>query len=325
MENMVAKRFRDFREIFSKYSLFIILIVFMTVCSFANSSFLSVENLINVLRQQSVIIIIAIGEMVLIIGGMLDLSAGSVIAAAGILSVSVYKFTGNLALAIIIAIGIAVLCNFLNGLMVTLWRTPPFIATLAMQAIARGFALFYTNGQNIYDIGNYSIVGQGVLLGVPIPVIIMIIVALALYYIMTHTRFGRSVYAVGGNEEAANASGISVNWVKMRSFLLHGCLVGIAAVIFMSRVNGGLPNGAQNYEFDALTAAIIGGTSFSGGIGTVVGTIIGAFIVGFLNNIMDLMSINSYIQQMVRGAIIAGAVIWDIYSKGKQSFKKGGK
>jgi len=139
---------------------------------------------------------------------------------------------------------------------------------------------------------------------------------------MRNTKWGRSTYAVGGNIEAANASGINTKMVIMKAFLLNGALVGISSVMFMSRVNGGLPNGATGYEMDALTATIIGGTSFSGGIGSVGGTILGAFIVGFLNNIMNLLSINSYIQQMLRGAIIAGAVIWDIYSKGKQNYKK---
>lgn len=323
MEDKITKRNVDFRKVTSKYSLLIILIIFMTVCSFANESFLTTQNLINVLRQQSVIIMIALGEMVLIIGGMLDLSAGAVIAMSGVLSVSSYKATGSLWVAFAVAVGTAVFCNFLSGFMVTKWKVPPFIATLSMLTIARGFALFYTNGQNIYQIGDYTVVGQGEILGIPVPVIIMIAACLILAYIMKHTRFGRSVYAVGGNEEAANASGIQVKWVKMRCFLLHGCLVGVAAVVFMSRVNGGLPNGAQNYEFDALTATIIGGTSFSGGIGSVTGTILGAFIVGFLNNVMNLMSINSYIQQIIRGVIIAGAVIWDIYSKEKQTYKKG--
>jgi inositol transport system permease protein len=221
-----------------------------------------------------------------------------------------------------VGIVVALVCNGASGLMVTKFKTPPFIATLAMQTIARGGALFYTSGQNIYEIGNYSRVGQGSVGSVPIPVIIMLVSFAVIFYIMRYTRFGRSTYAVGGNEEAANASGIKVNTIKMRAYMLNGLLVGVAAVVFMSRVNGGLPNGAQSYEFDALTATIIGGTSFSGGIGTAWGTIIGAFIVGFLNNIMNLMSVNSYVQQIVRGIIIAGAVMWDIYSKGKQTHRK---
>jgi inositol transport system permease protein len=141
------------------------------------------------------------------------------------------------------------------------------------------------------------------------------------WYILKHTVFGRSIYAIGGNEEAANASGINVNKVKMRAFIINGIFVGIAGVLFMSRINGGMPNGAIGYEFKALTAAVIGGTSFTGGIGTASGTLAGAFIVGFLDNIMVLVGVNSYLQQIVRGAIIALAVIYDIWAKTKKRAK----
>ena len=323
MDKIIDKKWRfNYRKVSSKYSLIIILILLMGVCSFTNQNFLTVQNLINVIRQQSVIIIIALGEMMLIISGMLDLSAGAVVALSGVISVSFYKMTGNLAIAIAAAIFIAVFSNLLNGIMVTKFKAPPFIATLAMQTIARGAALLYTGGQNIYQIGDYAIVGQGSVGFIPIPVIIMITISLVMFYIMKHTKFGRSTYAVGGNEEAARASGINISWTKMKAFILHGCLVGISAVVFTSRINGGSPNGAQGYEFEALTATIIGGTSFSGGAGSVAGTVIGAFIVGFLNNIMNLLSVDSYIQQMIRGAIIAGAVIWDIYSRERQTYKK---
>ena len=136
---------------------------------------------------------------------------------------------------------------------------------------------------------------------------------------LNNTRFGRALYAVGGNQEAAKASGINLRSTKVTAFMVNGLLVGIAGVLFMSRVNAGLPNGAINYEFHALTASIIGGTSFSGGIGTAGGTVVGAFIVGFLNNILNLASVNSYLQQVVRGAIIALAVIYDIWSKNRRT------
>ncbi|MCD8139123.1 MAG: ABC transporter permease [Planctomycetaceae bacterium] len=310
----------SYRRIMERYSLVLILLLFMLVCSVLNETFMTRTNMLNVLRQQSVIIILAIGEMVLIISGMLDLSAGSVLALSGVLSVSTYKATESMMLAISVGIGVAVICNILNGIMITYYKAPPFIATLAMQAVARGAVLFYCKGVNIYRIGDFTVIGQGSFLGIPNPVYILAAVILVMIFIMRNTRFGRSVYAVGGNEEAANAAGISVHSVKMRAFVLNGVLVGIAGIIFMSRVNGGVPNGGMNYEFDALTATIIGGISFSGGTGTVFGTVVGAFLVGFLNNIMNLLSINSYIQQMVRGIIIAVAVIWDIYSKKQKTY-----
>ncbi|MGH0052475.1 MAG: ABC transporter permease [Sphaerochaetaceae bacterium] len=136
-----------------------------------------------------------------------------------------------------------------------------------------------------------------------------------IYYIMRHTKLGRSMYAIGGNEEAAIASGINVKRNKYLTYLINGVLVGAAGILFMSRVNAGLPNGAVGYEMEGLTATIVGGTSFSGGAGSTLGTLIGALIIGVLNNIMNLTSVNSYIQQIVKGAIIAVAVIWDIRSK----------
>ncbi|MEG1516614.1 MAG: ABC transporter permease [Clostridia bacterium] len=308
--------------ILSKYSMVFILIGFMLVCTMANEHFLTPANLVNVLRQQSVVIILALGEMVLIISGMLDLSCGAVVALAGCLSISAYKTIPNIAVAFAVAIGVAMICNLISALIVTKFKTPPFIATLAMQTMARGAALFYTGGQNIYDIGDYTSVGQGTMGFFPIPVLIMLGCLAVMIYIMRFSKFGRSTYAVGGNEDAATASGINVHATKIKAYLLHGVLVGIAAVIFMSRVNGGLPNGAQGYEFDAFTATIIGGTSFSGGAGNPVGTVLGAFIVGFLNNIMNLLSIDSYIQQIIRGVIIAFAVMLDIASKERQTHKK---
>ncbi|NLK34512.1 MAG: ABC transporter permease [Gracilibacteraceae bacterium] len=311
-------------DIRSKYSIYFVLTALFIISWMANENFVSAENLKNISAQISVGTILAFGQTVLIISGMLDLSSGSVLALAGVLSISSYKMTGSLLIAFIVAIVVGVVCNILNGIMITKFKTPPFIATLAMMTMARGAALMYTNGQNIYQIGNYIIFGQGRIMGIPAPAIFMIIVLLITWYILRNTVFGRSIYAIGGNEEAANASGINVERIKMKAFVYNGILVGIAGVLFMSRVNGGMPNGAQGYEFKALTAAVIGGTSFTGGIGTAGGTLAGAFIVGFLDNIMVLAGVNSYLQQIVRGAIIALAVIYDIQAKTVRTKRKHG-
>jgi inositol transport system permease protein len=305
-----------------KHSIYVVLLLLFVVCWISNEHFVSAENLRNISTQISVGTILALGETLLIISGMLDLSSASVLALSGVISVSVYAKTGSLALAIAAAVIVSVGCNYLNGLMVTRFKTPSFIATLAMMAMARGAALLYTKGQNIYQIGNYTLLGQGTVLGIPTPAICLVGVWIVTWYLLNHTIFGRSIYAIGGNEEAAHASGIRVNRMKMLAFAINGVFVGIAGVLFMARVNAGLPNGATGYEFKALTAAIIGGTSFSGGIGTASGTIAGAFIVGFLDNIMVLTGIDSYLQQIVRGAIIALAVIYDINAKTRRSQRR---
>lgn len=319
MENKSKKFGQAWSSLTKKYSIFMVLVVLFIIFTFVNENFFSPRNLSNVSRQISVTTILAFGETILIICGMLDLSAGSVLALSGVLSVAAYQGTQSMFVAFAVAILVAVACNFINGLMVTKFKTPPFIATLAMQAMARGGALLFTNGQNIYQLGDYVKVGQGSIGFLPTPVIFLVITLVFTWYILKNTAFGRSLYAIGGNEEAAVASGINVNRNKMVAFLINGVFVGIAGVLFMSRVNAGLPNGAINYEFTALTSSVIGGTSFSGGIGTAGGTVIGAFIVGFLNNIMNLQNVNSYLQQVVRGAIIALAVIYDIWSKNRRT------
>ena len=307
-----------YSEMMSKYSIYFILLIMIIVSSLLNSNFLTFANFSNISSQLAVTTILACGATMLIISGMIDLSCGSVLALAGVLSVASYKATNNMILAILVAIVIGVICNLINGIMITRFKVPPFIATLAMLTMARGAALKYTAGQNIYQIGDYTILGQGTLPGgIPISVLFLILFVVITWYILTHKKLGRALYAIGGNEEAAIASGINVNRSKIEVFIINGIFVGFAGVLFMSRNNVGLPNGAVSYELKALTAAVIGGTSFSGGLGTAQGTIAGAFIVGFLDNIMTLIGVDSYIQQIIRGAIIAIAVIYDLYSKNK--------
>jgi inositol transport system permease protein len=305
-------------ELSNKYSIFMVLAVMFVICSFLSPVFCTEGNIANISRQISITTIIAFGETLLIICGLLDLSAGSVVALAGLLSVAAFKSTNSLLLSMLVGIVIGIGCNFINGLMVTKFKAPPFIATLAMMTAARGAALMFTGGQNIYQIGKFVIWGQSNVSIIPTPVIFMIGITFITWYLLKQTKFGRYLYAVGGNQEAARASGISINRIKMQAYLINGVFVGLAGVIFMSRVNAGLPNSGAGFEFDAMTAAIIGGTSFSGGIGTALGTLAGGFIMGLLNNIMNLTLIQSYVQQIVKGAIIALAVIYDIHAKTKR-------
>ncbi len=302
-----------------KYSIFMVLFVLFFICSLANPNFLTPNNLTNISRQLAVSTILAFGQTVLIISGMLDLSQGSVLALSGVFAITSYQATGSLLVSVLVGIVTGVICNIINAVMISTFKAPPFIATLAMMTMARGVALLFTKGQNLLQLGKFVVFGQGDLGIIPIPIIFLVVIAIITWYVLRHTRVGRSFYAVGGNEEASVASGINVSKVKYTAFIINGVFVGLAGVLFMSRVNAGLPNGAIGYEFTALTAAIIGGTSFSGGIGTAAGTLAGAFIVGFLDNIMNLTSVDSYMQQIIRGAIIALAVIYDIRSKNRRT------
>jgi len=315
----IGKAHFSWAAISRNYSIYFVLLALLILSSIINPNFFSGSNISNVSRQISVTTILAFGETILIICGLLDLSSGSVLALSGLLSVASYKATGSMAVAFAVAIGVAMFCNLINAMMVTTFKAPAFIATLAMQEMARGSALLFSKGQNIYQIGDYTKVGQGSLGFIPIPLLFLVGLFFVTWYILNNTRFGRALYAIGGNQEAAKASGISVNSNKVWAFLINGLFVGIAGVLFMSRVNAGLPNGAINYEFQGLTSSIIGGTSFTGGIGTAGGTVVGAFIVGFLNNIMNLANVNSYLQQIARGAIIALAVIYDISTKNRRT------
>lgn len=309
------------RDIIHKYSIFIILLAAFVLCAFISENFLSVRNLTNVARQLSVSIIIAYGEMLLVIAGLIDLSVGSVLALSGVLSIASYQASGSLFVGFIVAIIVGVICNLINAVFVAHFDVPAFIATLAMQMAARGAALYYTHGQNLLQLKDYTKFGQGSIGPIPTPIIFMVIFTIITWYIMNHTRYGRSLYAIGGNEGAAIASGINVRRNKYITYIINGIFAGVAGVLFMSRVNAGLPNGAVGYEMEGLTATIVGGTSFSGGVGTTMGTLAGAFIIGFLNNIMNLTGVDSYIQQIVKGAIIAFAVVMDIRSKNRKTQK----
>lgn len=298
-----------------RYSIFLILAAVVIVASFLSENFMTGNNVTNVLRQVAVITILAYGAMTLIIGGMIDLSAGAVMAFAGVVSVLVYKDTQSMALAILAGIAIGVICNLINAFLVATLKTPAFIVTLGMMLMARGAVLELTQGQNILQLGDFVAIGQGSLGPLPLPTLFLIVITVIVWYLMTQTRYGRSLYAVGGNEEAARAAGIAVERVKYQAFIVNGILVGFAGVIFMARVNAGLPNAGVGYELQAITAPIIGGTSFSGGVGTTAGTLAGALIVGVLGNIMNLTGVGSYIQQIVMGLIIAVAVAYDVWSK----------
>ncbi|MDR2485481.1 MAG: ABC transporter permease [Treponema sp.] len=319
MKNITGPKISAF---LSKYSIFVILVGAFIASALLNRNFVSPTNLSNILKQNSIVTILAFGETILIIAGLIDLANGAVLALAGVLSVAFYKATGSMPLAFCLGLSVGVLCNLVSGFLVSFYKTPPFIATLAVMTMSRGLVLLYTAGQSIYQIGNFIVLGQGSLFWVPIPILFMVLILLLTWYILNHSRLGRSLYAVGGNEEAANASGIQVSKTKFAAYAINGVFVGLAGVIFMSRNNAGLPGAAVGYEFEALTAAVIGGTSFSGGIGTAMGTLAGAFIVGILNNIMNLIGVNSYVQQIVKGVIIALAVIMDIRAKNNRSRPK---
>lgn len=302
-------------SIYRKYGILIVLILMSGISSILSPIFLSQINLINVIRQISITTMIACGETMLIIAGMIDLAPGSVVALAGCVAVNVSINTGSVLLGVLSGVVIGGITGFISGGIITRYNLPPFIVTLAMMTAARGAAYLYTDGKPIINIGSYAAVGQGNFFGIPIPVIILLIVIIITWIILNQMKFGRYLYAIGGNEEAAICSGINVKKIKLIVFILSGLFTGLAGAVLMGRLNSGLPSAGQAYEFDAITAAIIGGTSFSGGIGNISGTLVGALIIGVLNNTLNLMNVQSYVQQIIKGAIIVLAVILDMKTK----------
>ncbi|MDD2972540.1 MAG: ABC transporter permease [Lachnospiraceae bacterium] len=310
-----------FGEIYRKYGIVLILIILFIASAFINSNFLKPQNLINILKQISVVTIIACGEIMLIVSGMIDLSAGLLCTTAMCLSAGVLAATGSVPLAIIVGIVVGVIVGWVNGFLITYFKLQPFIATLAMTYVLKGIVQLYTNGQSIGGVDKIRFVGQGTILAIPVPVLIMFVIVIIITILMKQTKFGTCIYAIGGSEKAAIASGINTNRVKRIIFTLSGALTGLAGVVLMGRLMAGMPSVGDGYEFDAITAVIVGGTSFLGGIGTVPGALIGSIIVGLINNILNLLHVSTQYQLIVKGVLIAGAVIIDIKTKENKKSK----
>lgn len=309
---MKTKQKVDFR----KYSLILILIGMMIICSFLSSTFLSAKNLTNILKQVSIVTICAFAQGMIIICGDIDLSIGYLAGMAGSYACIVYVATENLILAFLVGILIGAAVGAVNGLFVAYFKLPAFIVTLAMQTVCFGAICLYTNGQNIYKIGDFKILGQGNVFGViPVTVVFMIVMLIITHIILKYTKFGRYLYAIGGNSEAAVAAGVQVCKIKWAAFIVSGIFAAIAGMVMMGRLNAGIPSEGAGYETDAITATVIGGTSFSGGAGTALGTLLGSLIIGVLNNIMNLLGIDSYLQMIIKGAIIILAVLADVLTK----------
>lgn len=301
---------------YNKFGIFVILIALMVVCSILSPKFLTHNNIKNVLRQLAVVVILACGMQHLLIAGMIDLSAGSMIALSGCFGVSVYVHTLNMALAIGTSMITGAVAGILIGLVITRFNIPPFIATLAMNTAAQGGALLFTNGRPISGIGKLAVLGQGYVGTIPIPIIIMFACIVIDWIVLTKTRYGRYLYAIGGNQEASVACGINAKRIRVVAYIISGFFAGLAGITMMARVNSGQPTVGPGYEFDAITAVVVGGTSMSGGSGSIWGTFVGGLIVCIINNILNLKNVSSYYQQIVSGLIILLAVLIDTLTKG---------
>ncbi|HEY3339880.1 MAG TPA: ABC transporter permease [Propionicimonas sp.] len=314
----------DVGSFIKKYAIIGILLLFVILLSIlTKGTFLGPQNLINVIRQVAAIGIIATGMTFVIIIKGIDLSVGSIVAVSAVVSTSlaqtpqasVIMYPG-LQLPVIVAVFAGLLCGALlgliNGSLVAGFNIAPFIATLGMMTAARGLALIYSAGRPISRLSpEFNFIGQGDFLFIPVPIWILAIVAVGAHVALNFTRFGRHTYAIGGNEQAARVSGIHLNKVKVGIFALSGLLAGLAGIVLAARIGSGNPQLGTGIELDAITAAVIGGTSFNGGVGTIWGTVVGALIIGIINNGLDLLGVSPFLQQVVKGAIIVLAIIID--------------
>jgi ribose/xylose/arabinose/galactoside ABC-type transport system permease subunit len=274
--------------------------------------FLTVSNLLNVLEQTSINAVIAAGMTFVIISGGIDLSVGSIVAFSGVLLASTLQAPLPASLAIPVGVAGGAACGLVNGLLITRGRLPPFIATLGMMSVARGAALVFTEGRPVsgFEAGFRSL-ATGRVLGVPAPVLAAAFVYAVAYVLLTRTRFGRYVYAIGGNEEATRLSGVAVRFHKTMVYVLCGVTSALAAVLLTARLNSAQPIAGIMYELDAIAATVIGGTSLLGGSGSLGGTLVGALIMGVLRNGLNLLGVSSFLQQIVIGVVIIVAVLVD--------------
>jgi ribose transport system permease protein len=290
------------------------LIALCLILTIASNRFLSPSNLLNVLQQISINFTIAIGMSFIILLGGIDLSVGSNTAFCGLIIAILIK---NLGLPVGVSIGIGVLCaaavGLVNGLLITIFDLPPFIATLGLMSIARGAAYTITGGQPIYTFPESFRAITGRVAGIPlVTTLIMVFLFAIAAYVLKYTRFGRYLYAIGGNENCAHLSGINVKTVKCAAYVISGFCCGIAAVLLTSRLDSAVPTNADGAEMDAIAAVVIGGISMSGGEGNLAGTVIGAMIIGVIANGLNLLNVPQGAQRMVKGMIIVAAVIFDV-------------
>ncbi|MEM1484031.1 ABC transporter permease [Oscillospiraceae bacterium PP1C4] len=297
-----------------------ILIALMIICialSFLSDVFITQKNILNVLRQMSTNLYLACGMTMVIILGGIDLSVGSIIAWSGVVTVGLIANNGMpIVVAVIAGIMIGVMVGAFNGIVIAKTTIPPFIVTLATMNIARGSSYIYTGGQPIRVMSDeFNFIGSGYIGEIPTPVIYLVIIVFISFLIMNKSKFGRHIYAVGGNAQAAKFSGINTGRVKFLVHTFSGLMAGITGVVLASRMFSGQPTSGEGAEMDAIAAVVLGGTSMSGGSGKIGGTVIGGFVIAVLNNGLNLMNVNSFWQYVVKGAVILIAVYVDYIKK----------
>ncbi len=310
-------RTADLRELLRRYSVVLILLALCVALTLLSKSFLTASNLLNVALQTSIVAIVAIGMTFTILTGGIDLSVGSVVALCGALAAGWIVRNGlNTYLAIGLALLVGCALGTISGLLIVKGKIPPFVATLSVMAISRGLTLVYTQGKPIAGMGDdFVFLGTGKVGPIPVPVLILVLVLAAAYAVLTHTRFGLHVYAIGGNEETARLAGIKTDWIKIAVYVISGFTAALTGVLLTARLWSAQPTAGVGMELDAIAAPVLGGTSPFGGVGSVGGTLVGALIMGVLSNGLNLLEISAYYQRVIKGVVFILAVMLDLYTK----------
>ncbi|GAB4014867.1 ABC transporter permease [Spirosoma koreense] len=309
IDSAAKLRFRGLGQ----YGIFAAFGLICLVLSLITPNFLTWSNLMIVVTQVSINALLAFGVTFVIITGGIDLSLGSMVAVTGVVAAT-FAHPDDYPLIVPILMGLlaGLAMGAFNGFVITRSKVPPFIVTLGTMTIGRGLALILSKGRPISNLSDsFNFIGGGQLLGIPMPIFILVILFVICAILLNKTLLGRYMYAIGGNEQAARASGIPLNKIKMTVYTLCGGLAALAGILLTSRITTGQPNAGAGFELDAIAAAIIGGTSTSGGTGTMSGALIGALLIGVISNGLDLLNVTSYYQEVVMGIIIIGAVVLD--------------
>ena len=317
--NTVNKTKMTRRQLVGKYGLLGVMLLFCVILAIANPNFLTFGNWQNLMRQIAVNGVLAMGMTAVILTGGIDLSVGSLVAVSGVVAAKYLQANpeGSIVIAFLLPIAVCAVFGAAYGSIIAWTGLPPFVVTLSVMQIARGLALAYADGQPIMIKNQlFRYIGQGKLFGaIPIPVIVFLAIFVIMLILTTQTRFGRYVYAIGGNENAAKASGVNIKLNRTLVYMLNASLVAVAGILLAARTQSGQPAVGTGYESDAIAAVVIGGTSMSGGLGGVVGTLMGAVMIGLINNGLNLLGVSSYYQTVAKGLIILAAVLLDVFTK----------
>jgi len=306
-------------KIISKYGIYLVLIAMTAYFSFASEAFLTSQNIFNILRQVAVVGIAAVGMTFVMLTGGIDLSVGSIIGVTGIATAQFMVMGVHPILAVILALILGIIMGLANAFIINEFKVPPLIVTLGMMTALRGVAYLITGGLPVFGFTeSFTLIGQGYIGIIPVPVIIMLVAFALGYIVLNKFTVGRYIYGVGGNEEASRLSGVSVKKIKYLVYSVSGFLCGIAGVVLLSRTNSGQPKAGTSYEMDIITAVVLGGVSITGGEGKIVGVIAGVMIMGVLSNGMIITNVGDYVQRIIQGLVLVAAVAFDCHNRNRK-------